>query len=68
MDRPCTVVSLNGTKVRDFTEGKPVPPEPAGSIDPSRRPRPDHSYIGLQNHPGSPVYFKEVMRYPLVRR
>jgi hypothetical protein len=68
LDGPRTVVSLNGTRVTDFTEGQPVPPKHAGSIDPDRGPRPDHGYIGLQNHPGSPVYFKEVTRYPLVPR
>ena len=68
MDGPRTVVSLNGTKVTDFTEGQPVPPKHAGSIDPDRGSRPDCGYIGLQNHPGSPVYFKEVTVSPLVRR
>ena len=68
MDGPRTVVSLNGTKVTDFTEGQPVPSKHAGSIDPDRGPRPDSGYIGLQNHPGSPVYFKEVTASPLVRR
>jgi hypothetical protein len=64
---PQTVVSLNGTKVTDFTEGQPVPPKHAGSIDPNRGARPDSGYIGLQNHPGAAVYFKEVTVYPLAR-
>lgn len=68
IDGPHTVVSLNGTKVTDFTEGQPVPPKHAGSVDPDRGPRPDYGYIGLQNHPGSPVYFKEVTVSPLARR
>jgi len=55
-----TVVLLNGVKVTDFTEGQPVPPKAEGSGDPDRGPRPDSGYIGLQNHPGGKVYFREV--------
>ena len=65
IDGPHTVVHLNGVKVTDFIEGQPVPTKHVGSIDPDRGPRPDFGYIGLQNHPGSPVYFKEVSLYPL---
>ena len=65
IDGPLTVVFLNGVKVTDYREGDPVPPKPAGSIDPDRGPRPDSGYIGLQNHPGDPVYFKEVSLLPL---
>jgi hypothetical protein len=60
IDGPHTVVYLNGTKVTDFTEGHPVPAKPPDSHDPDRGPRPESGYIGLQNHPGSEVYFKEV--------
>jgi hypothetical protein len=60
IDGPHTVVYLNGAKVTDFTEGQPVPAKPPGSHDPDRGPRPDSGFIGLQNHPGSEVYFKEV--------
>jgi hypothetical protein len=60
-----TVVYLNAIKVTDFTEGQPVPPKPPGSHDPDRGPRPDSGFIGLQNHPGSEVYFKEVSVTPL---
>jgi len=67
MDGPHIVVVLNGVKVTDFTEGQPVPPKHAGSVDPDRGPRPDSGYIGLQNHPGSAVYFKELTVYPLAR-
>ena len=67
MDGPHIVVYLNGVKVTDFSEGQPVPPKHAGSIDPDRGPRPDSGYIGLQNHPGSAVYFKELTVYPLAR-
>jgi len=65
IDGPHTVVFLNGVKVTDFTEGQPVPPKPPGSHDPDRGPRQDTGYIGLQNHPGSEVYFKEVTMEPL---
>lgn len=60
-----TIVYLNSIKVTDFTEGQPVPPKPSGSHDPDRGPRPDSGYIGLQNHPGSDVYFREVSLTPL---
>jgi Domain of Unknown Function (DUF1080) len=65
IDGPHTIVYLNAIKVTDFTEGQPVPPKPPGSHDPDRGPRPDSGYIGLQNHPGSEVYFKEVSVVPL---
>ncbi|MGH9496998.1 MAG: 3-keto-disaccharide hydrolase [Candidatus Sulfotelmatobacter sp.] len=60
-----TIVYLNGVKVTDFTEGQPVPPKPKGSEDPDRGPRPNAGYIGLQNHPGAEVDFKEVSLEPL---
>ncbi len=60
LDGPHIVVFLNGAKVTDYREGDPVPPKPAGSIDPDRGPRAEIGYIGLQNHPGDPVYFKEI--------
>jgi 3-keto-disaccharide hydrolase len=65
LDGPHTVVFLNGVKVTDFKEGDPVLPKPTGSIDPDRGPRQDTGYVGLQNHPGDPVYFKEVSLTPL---
>ena len=67
IDGPHTVVYLNSVKVTDFTEGQPVPPKHPGSIDPDRGPRQDSGFIGLQNHPGSEVYFKEVSVTPLPR-
>jgi hypothetical protein len=54
-----TIVILNGVKVTDFREGQPVPPKHDPS-DPDRGPRQDSGYIGLQNEPGSAVYFKEI--------
>lgn len=64
---PHTVVYLNDVKVTDFKEGDAVPPKHPGSIDPDRGRRQDEGYIGLQNHPGSEVYFKEVSVEPLRR-
>ena len=64
---PHTIVYLNGVKVTDFTEGQTVPPKPVDSHDPDRGPRPNSGFIGLQNHPGSEVYFKEVSVVPLSR-
>jgi len=65
IDGPHTVVYLNAVKVTDFREGQPVPPKSPGSHDPDRGPRQDSGYIGLQNHPGSEVYFQEVSLEPL---
>ena len=64
---PHTIVYLNGVEVTDFTEGQTVPPKPVGSHHPDRGPRPNAGFIGLQNHPGSEVYFKEVSVVPLSR-
>ena len=65
IDGPHTIVYLNRVKVTDFTEGQTVPPKPPGSHDPDRGPRPNSGFIGLQNHPGSEVYFKEISVVPL---
>jgi hypothetical protein len=65
VDGPHTVVFLNHIKVTDFKEGHPVPEKHPGSIDPDRGPRQNSGYIGLQNHPGSEVYFKEISLTPL---
>ena len=65
IDEPHTIVYLNSIKVTDFTEGQTVPAKPPGSHDPDRGPRPDSGFIGLQNHPGSEVYFREVSVVPL---
>lgn len=55
-----TVVTLNGVKVTDYTEGQPVPPK-KDSSEPDRGSRPNEGYIGLQNHSDEDlVYFKEV--------
>jgi hypothetical protein len=67
IDGPRTIVYLNGIKVTDFIEGQTVPPKPPGSHDPDRGPRANAGFLGLQNHPGSEVYFKEVSVTPLSR-
>jgi 3-keto-disaccharide hydrolase len=60
LDGPHTVVTLNGVKVTDYTEGQPVPAKKKW-YEPNRGRRPDTGYIGLQNHSDNDiVYFKEV--------
>jgi len=67
LDGPHTVVTLNGVKVTDYTEGQPVPPRKF-SYEPQRGPRPDDGYIGLQNHgKHDVVLFKEIAVRPLER-
>ncbi|HVX67584.1 MAG TPA: DUF1080 domain-containing protein [Bryobacteraceae bacterium] len=56
---PRTIVFVNGVKVTDYTEGRPVPPRKF-DYEPLRGPRPDEGYIGLQNDGKEPVLFKEV--------
>ncbi len=65
IDGPRTVVYLNNVKVTDYKEGQPVPPRHPNVRDPATGPRMDSGYIGLQNHPGSEVYFKEISVKPL---
>ncbi len=65
LDGPHTSVTLNGTKVNDFTEGQPVP-ERKQWYEPERRPRTNVGYFGVQNHDdSSSVYFKEINVRPL---
>ena len=65
LDGPRTLVTLNGVKVTDYTEGQPVPPK-LKWYEPNRGPRPAEGYIGLQNHGGKDVvFFKEVSVRPL---
>jgi hypothetical protein len=60
LDGPRTVVTVNGEKVTDYTEGDPVPPKKF-DFEPQRGPRPMFGYIGLQNHSDNDiVFFKEV--------
>lgn len=65
MDGPRTIVTVNGVKVTDYTEGEPVPPKKL-DFEPERGPRPTFGYIGLQNHSDNDiVFFKEVAVRPL---
>ncbi len=60
LDGPRTVVTVNGVKVTDYTEGEPTPPKKL-TFEPERGPRPTYGYIGLQNHSKDDVvFFKEV--------
>ena len=57
---PRTLVSVNGVRVTDYTEGQPVPARQF-SYEPQRGPRPNEGFIGLQNHSDRDVvFFKEV--------
>lgn len=63
-----TVVTLNGAKVTDYTEGQPVPPKKF-KFEPDRGPRPRCGYIGLQNHSDNDVvFFKSVEYRPLKKK
>jgi hypothetical protein len=65
LDGPHTIVTLNGVKVTDFTEGDPVPAQQF-TFEPKRGPRPLFGYIGLQNHSDNDiVFFKEVAIQPI---
>lgn len=60
LDGPRTLVSVNGVKVTDYTEGDSAPPKKL-SFEPERGPRPNYGYIGLQNHSEHDVvFFKDV--------
>lgn len=65
MNGPRIIVYLNNVKVTDYQEGQPVPPRTGERGEPAAGPRLDSGYIGLQNHPGAEVYFKEVSVRPL---
>jgi hypothetical protein len=65
LDGPRTVVTLNGVKVTDYTEGQPVPTRKF-SFEPQHGRRPIEGYFGLQNHSKNDVvFFKEVSIRPL---
>jgi hypothetical protein len=60
LDGPHTLVSVNGVKVTDYTEGDPVPPKKL-SFEPDRGRRPIFGWFGLQNHSDNDiVFFKSV--------
>lgn len=65
LDGPHTVVTVNGVKVTDYTEGQPVPPKKLW-FEPERGRRPEFGFFGLQNHSDNDiVFFKEVAIRPL---
>ena len=57
-----TIVTVNGVKVTDYTEGQPVPPMKF-DFEPQRGPRPKCGYIGLQNHSDHDVVFFKTVEY-----
>jgi hypothetical protein len=65
LDGQQTIVSVNGKVVNSFDGAQPVPAR-TKYYEPRRGPRPDHGYIGLQNHDEkSVVWFKEISVKPL---
>lgn len=65
LDGPRTIVTVNGEKVTDYTEGDPVPPKKL-SFEPERGRRPVYGFFGLQNHSDNDiVFFKSVEIEPL---
>ncbi|MBV9156885.1 MAG: DUF1080 domain-containing protein [Acidobacteriaceae bacterium] len=65
LEGPRTIVTVNGVKVTDYTEGDPVPPKKL-NFEPERGTRPNYGFIGLQNHSDNDiVFFKEVAVRPL---
>jgi hypothetical protein len=68
LDGPRTIVTVNGQKVTDYTEGDPTP-ERKFDFEPFRGIRPNSGYIGLQNHGNDDiVFFKEVAVKPLTKK
>ena len=68
LDGTRTIVTVNGQKVTDYTEGGATP-ERKFDFEPFRGPRPVAGYIGLQNHGDDDgVFFKEVAVKPLVKK
>jgi hypothetical protein len=65
LDGKRTVVTVNGAKVTDYTEGQQVP-QRKFDFEPQRGPRPVEGFFGLQNHSDKDiVFFKEVALRPL---
>ncbi|MCH7837444.1 MAG: DUF1080 domain-containing protein [Chloroflexi bacterium] len=65
MRGPAIDVTLNGAAVSHFSSDDPAPPRQF-PYEPERGPRPEHGYVGLQNHDDeSRVAFREVSIGPL---
>lgn len=62
LDGPHTIVTVNGVKVTDYTEGQPVPARKY-DFEPQRGRRPDCGYFGLQNHSDKDVVFFKAVEY-----
>jgi 3-keto-disaccharide hydrolase len=67
LDGPHTIVSVNGVKVTDYTEGQPVPPKKF-QFEPERGRRPDCGYIGLQNHSDKDIVFFKTVEYKPLKK
>jgi hypothetical protein len=62
-----TIVTVNGEKVTDYTEGQPVPPKKF-DFEPDRGPRPKCGYFGLQNHSENDVVFFKTVEYKPLKK
>lgn len=68
LDGSRTIVTVNGVKVTDYTEGDPVPPRKF-DFEPFHGRRPEYGYIGMQNHgEHDVVFYKEVSVKPLDKK
>lgn len=68
LDGDRTIVTVNGVKVTDYTEGEPVPPRKF-DFEPYPGRRPEYGYIGMQNHgEHDVVFYKEVSVKPLEKK
>lgn len=67
LDGAKTIVTINGVKVTEFTEGDTVPAKKDN--DPERMMRPTEGYIGLQNNSDNDiVYFREISIRPIDKK
>lgn len=66
LDGPHIVVELNGTKITDYTEGQPVPPEHK-DYEPDRGRRPDNGLHGLAEPPRKHAHLLQGGRNPNAR-
>lgn len=67
LDGTKTIITMNGAKITEFTEGDTVPPKKEN--EPERTPRPADGYIGLQNNGDTDVvYFREISIRPIDKK
>jgi 3-keto-disaccharide hydrolase len=62
-----TIVTVNGEKVTDYTEGQPVPAKKF-DFEPERGPRPKCGYMGLQNHSDNDIVFFKTVEYKPLKK